>query len=84
MPTPVADDVVVAANFSVSGRTGYRIGLPQGGTWYVRFNSDASSYDGSFSNWGTVDLNAEAVPWDGMGYSAEINIGPYSTVIFSQ
>ena len=78
------DDVVVAANFSVSGRTGYRIGLPQGGTWYVRFNSDASSYDGSFSNWGTVDLNAEAVPWDGMGYSAEINIGPYSTVIFSQ
>lgn len=78
------DDVVVAANFSISGRTGYRIGLPQGGTWYVRFNSDAASYDGSFSNWGTVDLNAEAVPWDGMPYSAEINIGPYSAVIFSQ
>ena len=78
------DDVVVAANFSISGKSNYRIGLPAGGTWYVRFNSDASSYDDSFSDWGTVDLNAEPVPWDGMPYSAEIQIGPYSAVIFSQ
>ena len=78
------DDVVVAANFSISGRSSYRIGLPNGGTWYVRFNSDAASYDESFSNWGTVDLNAESIPWDGMPYSAEIEIGPYSAVIFSQ
>ena len=78
------DDVVIAANFSTSGRANYRIGFPGPGTWYVRFNSDSSQYDGSFSDWGTFPVTVENVPWDGMQWSAEISIGPYTAVYFSQ
>lgn len=78
------DDVIIAANFSAVGRSGYRIGLPGPGTWHVRFNSDSSIYDGSFSNWATLAVDAEAVSWDGLGWSAEISIGPYTAVYFSQ
>jgi 1,4-alpha-glucan branching enzyme len=78
------DDVVVAANFSVNGRTNYRIGLPGPGTWYVRFNSDSVEYDSSFSNWATYPVTAEEYAWDGMQWSAEISIGPYTAVYFSQ
>ena len=78
------DDVVIAANFSTNGQSGYRIGLPGPGIWYTRFNSDSSQYDSSFGNWGTPPVTAEAVPWDGMPYSAEISIGPYTAVYFSQ
>ena len=78
------DDVVIAANFSNQGKGSYRIGLPGPGTWYVRFNSDSSKYDESFSNWNTLPVTAEAVGWDGMQWSAEISIGPYTAVYFSQ
>jgi 1,4-alpha-glucan branching enzyme len=79
------DDVIVVMNFSQNGINNYRIGMPRGGQWRVRFNSDWNGYDGSFANWGTFDTNATAsVPWDGLPASALVNIGPYSCVVFSQ
>jgi 1,4-alpha-glucan branching enzyme len=79
------DDVVVVMNFTQNGINNYRIGMPRGGMWRVRFNSDWNGYDPSFSNWGTFDTEATtSVPWDGMPASALVNIGPYSTVILSQ
>ena len=76
--------MVIAANFSIQGQSGYRIGFPGPGTWYVRFNSDATTYDPSFAGWGSTTVTAEPMPWDGMGYSAEIEIGPYSAIFLSQ
>jgi 1,4-alpha-glucan branching enzyme len=79
------DDVIVVMNFSQNGISNYRIGMPRGGQWRVRFNSDWNGYDSSFSNWGTFDTSATTgVPWDGLPASALVNIGPYSTVVFSQ
>lgn len=79
------DDVVVVMNFTQNGINNYRIGMPRGGLWRVRFNSDWNGYDPSFSNWGTFDTSATtSVPWDGMPASALVNIGPYSVVILSQ
>jgi 1,4-alpha-glucan branching enzyme len=43
------DDVVVVLNFANRTYASYRIGLPRGGYWHVRFNSGYQGYDGSFS-----------------------------------
>jgi 1,4-alpha-glucan branching enzyme len=78
------DDTIMVANFSAFGRSGYRIGVPRAGQWKVRFNSDWNGYDPAFSNWGTFDATAQAVPWDGLSHSIVLGIGPYTGVVLSQ
>lgn len=78
------DDVIVIANFSENGFTNYNIGMPQGGRWRVRFNSDWNRYDSSYSNWNSYDTNAEPGPKDSLNYNANISIAPYSMIILSQ
>ena len=79
------DDVVVIANFSNKTWNGdYRIGLPRDGEWKVRFNSDWDGYDAEFDNHPAYDLTAENIPWNGLPYSANIHIGPYTCIILSQ
>lgn len=78
------DDVIVAANFSYQGFTNYNIGFPRAGRWRVRFNSDWNGYDSEFGNWTTGDVNAVSGSKDGLPYNADVSIGPYTMVIFSQ
>ena len=78
------DDVVVVCNFSNVGYASYAIGLPRGGMWRVRFNSDAATYDSSFSNWNSFDTMASGTGLNGMPFSGNVGIGPYSCIILSQ
>lgn len=78
------DDVVVVANFANITWDNYRIGLPRGGDWKLHFNSDAAEYDPDFSGAPAYDLTAEAIPYDGLDYSAVVPIGPYTVLIYSQ
>lgn len=81
------DDVVVVANFANTtwpASSNYRIGFPQGGTWYVHFNSDATIYGSDYSNIGGQTVNAEAVAYNGLGFSGTIAMGPYSVLVLSQ
>jgi 1,4-alpha-glucan branching enzyme len=78
------DDVVVVCNFANQGYAGYAIGLPRGGTWCVRFNSDAGAYDEFFGNWSSFDTVADGPALNGMPCSGSVGIGPYSCVILSQ
>ena len=78
------DNVVVVCNFSNMGYASYAIGLPQAGMWRVRFNSDAAAYDSSFSNWNSFDTMADGTALNGMPFSGNIGIGPYSCIILSQ
>jgi 1,4-alpha-glucan branching enzyme len=78
------DDVVVVANFSNRRYDNYTIGFPRAGLWKVRFNSDSSQYSTDFNNHFSYDTQAGSVGHDGMSYSANIGIGQYSVVIFSQ
>jgi 1,4-alpha-glucan branching enzyme len=80
----VGDDVIVLANFRNQSWDDYRIGLPAGGTWKVRFNSDWSGYDTEFSDHATDDVYADDIAWDGLNWSASLTFGPYSMVILSQ
>jgi 1,4-alpha-glucan branching enzyme len=78
------DDVVVLANFSNTAFDNYTIGLPAGGTWRVRFNSDWSGYDGSFGNHPAWDFTAQQGAYDGLPFNGTLSLGPYTAVILSQ
>jgi 1,4-alpha-glucan branching enzyme len=67
--------LVCVCNFSPVVREGYRVGLPHGGVWRERMNSDSSHYGGSnVGNWG--ELQAEVVPWHNQGLSAALTLPP--------
>ncbi len=78
------DDVIVVLNFGNTGYSSYNIGMPRGGTWYVRFNGDWNGYSSDFSNWNAYNTSANSGAKDGMGYNANIGIGPYTAIILSQ
>ncbi|MEM8713438.1 MAG: alpha-amylase family glycosyl hydrolase, partial [Planctomycetota bacterium] len=78
------DDVIVLANFSSQTFPSYRIGVPRSGQWKLRFNSDWDGYDASFDNHPSVDVDADGIPYDGMSYSIDLSIAPYTALILSQ
>lgn len=78
------DDVVVVANFSATSFPQYRIGMPRAGTWRIRFNSDWNGYSPDYGNYGASDVAADAWAYDGMPYSANLRIGPYTALVYSQ
>jgi 1,4-alpha-glucan branching enzyme len=79
------DDVVVIANFADAGYADYRVGLPRGGRWRVRFNSDWRGYSPAFTDQPSFDLDASgADAMDGMPCGGAVGLGPYSCVILSQ
>ena len=78
------DDVIVVANFSARAWANYRIGLPHGGPWRVRFNGDWEGYATDFGAQPSYNTWAYAGAWDGLGYHGEIGLGPYAAVILTQ
>jgi 1,4-alpha-glucan branching enzyme len=78
------DDVIVVLNFSGTAFPQYDLGLPRGGTWKVRFNSDWQGYDASFAGTPSNGTTAASGGRDGLGYHGTIGIGAYSAVVLSQ
>jgi 1,4-alpha-glucan branching enzyme len=78
------DDTIILLNFSSNMKTNYSLGFPEGGTWYVRFNSDANVYDGTFGDIGSITATAYSGWKDGMPYQGSVTIAPYSALILSQ
>ena len=79
-----SDDVIVVSNFRDQSWGKYRIGFPRQGTWKLRFNSDSNLYSDDFANTPAFDVNTLNEPRDGLNYSGIIEIGPYTTLIYSQ
>ena len=78
------DDVMVVLNFRNRGHERYRIGLPHGGRWRLRCNSDARVYGDDYGDHPGWDLAAADGPYDGLGHSAETGIGPYTALIYTR
>jgi 1,4-alpha-glucan branching enzyme len=78
------DDVVVVANFSHRTYHGYVLGLPRGGPWRLRFNSDWQGYSGVFGGTPSGDCDGQPGPRDGMPCHGAVTVGPYSVLIYSQ
>ena len=77
------DDVVVMISLS-SLPVKAKIGFPRAGKWANRFDSDSTKYDSGFSDATGREITAAAAPSDGLDASAEVNVGPYGAIIFSQ
>jgi 1,4-alpha-glucan branching enzyme len=72
--------VVVVLNFTPVPREGYRIGLPVAGRYVEVVNSDSAYYGGS--NAGNAGgVQAEPIPWMGLGYSAAITLPPLAGIV---
>ena len=79
-----ADDVVVVVNLANQTHEGYRIGFPTAGKWKLRFNSDSKVYCPDYGAISSEEVATEELRYDEFVQSAEIAIGPYATLIFSQ
>lgn len=78
------DDVVILANFSHRTMTS-PIGMPHGGSWRVRFNSDLKRYHPEFGSWrGPAEVKAVDGEADGMPFRAVVTVAPYAVLILSQ
>jgi 1,4-alpha-glucan branching enzyme len=72
--------VVVVLNFTPVPRQQYRIGLPIGGRYVEVLNSDSAYYGGS--NAGNAGgVQAEALPWMGLAFSAAITLPPLAGIV---
>lgn len=60
----------------------FRLGLPENLDYIERLNSDSQFYGGS--NQGNLGcIHAEAVPWQGMDFSAEITVPPLACLVIA-
>lgn len=74
-----ADEVVIVLNFTPVPRYGYRIGVPQQGTYREILNTDSSYYGGS--NCGNAgQLDAQDVAWMGFNQSIELTLPPLGAI----
>jgi 1,4-alpha-glucan branching enzyme len=78
------DDTIVIVNMSSKPMKNYDIGLPSGGDWKVRFNSDWQGYSPDFGGTSTFDVGAQGGGMDGLNNHGSLNIGAYSVVILSK
>jgi 1,4-alpha-glucan branching enzyme len=73
------DTVVVIANLTPMVRHGYRVGLPHGGHWQERLNTDSSHYGGSnVGNHGRV--LADDLAQHGQRWSAALTLPPLAVL----
>ncbi len=79
-----ANDVIVLCNFANRNYTRYDIGLPSGGTWKVRLNSDDRKYSTDFGGAPSTDVTATNTARDGMPFMGGVALGPYSIVVLSR
>ncbi|MBX5463727.1 MAG: 1,4-alpha-glucan branching protein GlgB, partial [Steroidobacteraceae bacterium] len=73
------DIVLILCNFTPVPRENYHIGVPRGGTWRERLNSDAREYGGSgVGNFGLVE--AAPLPSHGRTHSLTLRLPPLGTL----
>ena len=76
--------MIVVINLSHHDVPDCGVGVPAGGVWRVRFNSDSTLYSDDFNDRLAADFTALAEPADGLGFRILTGLAPYSIVILSQ
>ncbi len=78
------DDVLVVMNLSHEAKDHYAVGVPAGGLWKVRLNSDGRSYADDFGDHAAPDVEATPEPMDGQSHRIVTGLGAYSVLVLSQ
>ncbi|HWL62761.1 MAG TPA: 1,4-alpha-glucan branching protein GlgB [Steroidobacteraceae bacterium] len=71
--------LVVVLNFTPEPRHGYRIGVPEAGSYRVLLNSDSAHYGGA--NLGRATFTADAMPMHGMPASLTLDLPPLAGLV---
>ncbi|NML63770.1 DUF3459 domain-containing protein [Hymenobacter sp. RP-2-7] len=75
---------VVVVNFANQAHQGYTLGLPAGGKWRVRFNSDWHGYDREFDDFDSYGPEAQGGSYDGYPQHGQLDLGPYAVLVLSR
>ena len=78
------DDVVVIANLRDRRYARYDVGLPAGGAWRVRVDSDDPRWSTDFRGPAVASVTAAARPYDGQPFTGSLTLGPWSVVVLSR
>jgi 1,4-alpha-glucan branching enzyme len=78
------EDVIVIANLRNKAYAAYDIGVPSGGAWKVRLDTDWTAYGADFGGGETGTLQAVAMPYGGQPYKLTTALGAYSAVVLSR
>ena len=70
--------IACIANLTPVIRHDHRVGLPQPGRWVEILNTDSTEFGGSGVLVG--DINAEAIGWNDLEYSATLTLPPLGVV----
>ena len=74
--------VMVVCNFTPIPRDNYQLGVPRGGRWRERLNSDAREYGGSgIGNFGSIE--ASPLPAHGKFHSLNLRLPPLAMLILT-
>jgi len=76
------DLLLVVCNFTPVVREQYGVGVPTGGFWAERLNSDATLYGGSGQGNGG-GVHADAVEMHGRPYSLKLRLPPLGVLVFN-
>ena len=75
---------MILANFAGRSFYSYKLGLPRGDSWRIRFNSDWTGYGSAFTNFQSFDMIAMSEEQDGMPFTGTVGLGPYTALVLSQ
>jgi 1,4-alpha-glucan branching enzyme len=73
--------IVVVSNFTPISQKGYRLGVPQAGSYRERINTDSAHYGGSNVGTPLGVATAQSVPWHGKSHSVLLDLPPLATVM---
>ena len=77
-------DVIVVLNLRNRAYTRYDVGVPDGGTWQVRINSDWTTYGADFAGADTAPIEALDEPRDGKPYALPLPLGAYGVIVLTR
>ncbi|HEY1956843.1 MAG TPA: alpha amylase C-terminal domain-containing protein [Polyangiaceae bacterium] len=78
------EDVIVVVNLMNKAYTEYDVGVPSGGDWRVRLDTDWMKYGDDFGGGATGAVTAVAANKDGQPYALPVKLGAYAAVVFSR
>ena len=75
---------IVVFNFRHEPAEEVEIGLPAGGVWRLRLNTDWDGYSPDFAGFRSGPMEAEEGERDGQPFHGRVSIGSYSALIFTR
>lgn len=76
--------MLVILNLTPVSRTGYRVGVPEGGAYAEVLNSDSEYYGGSNTGNGLEPVQAEEIAWNDRPWSLSLTLPPLSGIVLKR